>query len=206
MTLKQKILQTFGEKTFARPLFYNYPCGLRFALSASGHPIQQFLQALRKANDICSDIFGAEDALVITLRVHSTNNAFVHRGLLESLSSAGIHIPAQRSIWSEEIAPDDWSAVEPEYWLNVAFEAPVSLLENFLWCALATDFQTIQPNPNCAVYLFNLRSGAVVFPYDDRGMDVVGPNSELLFGLYKKYSSYLLDYDRPAMDDTFTGE
>ena len=61
----------------------------------------------------------------------------------------------------------------------------------------------IQPNPGCDVYLFNLQKKVVVFPYDDRGMDVVGPNRELLAVLYKRHQSYLLDYDRHAMEISF---
>nr|WP_259641718.1 DUF3885 domain-containing protein [Pseudomonas salomonii] len=44
----------------------------------------------------------------------------------------------------------------------------------------------------------------MIFPYDDRGMDVVGPNTDLLLQLYRHHHAYLLDYDRPVMDITFT--
>jgi hypothetical protein len=179
VTLKHKIWQTFGGKAFVRPLFYSYPGGLRFALSETGNSIEQFLLALRKATTICRDIFVAEDSLVISLRAHSGSKPFGHRGVLGSLRSAGIHIPAQRWIWSEEIDRDEWfSEVEPEYWIYLAFEAPVSLLETLLWCALAKDFQAIRPRPPCDFYLFNLKKSILVFPYDDRGMDVVGPNRD----------------------------
>ncbi|WDU64802.1 DUF3885 domain-containing protein [Pseudomonas poae] len=205
MTLKHRILQTFGENIFDRPLFYTYPGGLRFELSEAGNSIERFLTALRKATAICQKIFTAEDSLVITLRVHSGSNAFNHRQTLRSLRSAEIHIPAQRWIWSEEIDPGDWlSESEPEYWLNLAFEAPVALLETCLWCALASDFHAIKPSPWCDFYLFNLDKSILVLPYDDRGMDVVGPNKELLSALYRAHQAYLLDYDRPIMDHTFS--
>nr|WP_279564018.1 DUF3885 domain-containing protein [Pseudomonas koreensis] len=45
----------------------------------------------------------------------------------------------------------------------------------------------------------------MVFPYDDRGMDVVGPNKNLLLQLYRLHHTYLLDYDRHTMDTTFSG-
>ncbi|MHC8338757.1 DUF3885 domain-containing protein [Pseudomonas sp. HLT2-19-2] len=41
--------------------------------------------------------------------------------------------------------------------------------------------------------------------YDDRGMDVVGPNKDLLSQLYRQHHTYLLDYDRHTMDTTFAG-
>lgn len=113
-------------------------------------------------------------------------------------------IPKQREIWLEPIDADDWfEETQPEWWLNVAFEASPALIQNFLWCALSRDFSSIRPNPGCLVYLFNLQSEVMVWAYDDRGMDVVGPNKTALEGLYNKHSSYLLDYDRAVMDATF---
>lgn len=204
MNLQVEIERIFGGKAFARPLYYSYPGALRFELSESGGVIEQFLTALRKSTKICGDVFLDETALVACLRIHSGSNRFVHRAAIQALRSAGIDIPAERSVWSEEIDPEEWCfESEPECWINIAFEAPASLLQAFLWCALAKDFGGIKPNPSCAVYLFNLQRRVMVFPYDDRGMDVAGPNKDLLSQLYHQHNTYLLDYDRYAMDTTF---
>lgn len=48
VNLQIEVERIFGCNTFARPLFYSYPGGLRFELSESG-VIDQFLTALRKA-------------------------------------------------------------------------------------------------------------------------------------------------------------
>jgi hypothetical protein len=206
MNLRTEIEQTFAGKAFARPLFYSYPGGLRFELSETGGIVEQFLTAIRKSLDICADIFVDAPALLVCLRIYSGSNRFAHRATIRALRSAGIDIPAERTVWSEEIDPEEWCCEgEPEYWINVAFEAPVTQLQAFLWCALAKDFGEIQPNPQCDFYLFNLQRQVMVFPYDDRGMDVVGPNRDLLSQLYGRHNDYLLDYDRGAMDDTFGG-
>jgi Domain of unknown function (DUF3885) len=78
-------------------------------------------------------------------------------------------------------ATADWfEATEPEWWLNVVFEISLEVMQNILWCCMARDFDTIKPNPGCSLYLVNLQSGLMVWPYDDRGLDVVGPNREVL--------------------------
>jgi len=206
VNLHLEIERIFTDQAFARPLFYSCPGGLRFELSETGGMIEQFLLALRKSTEICADIFNGESTLVTCLRFHSVGQRFAHRPLLQSLHSAGVEIPSERSIWSERTDPDDWFCEgEPEYWINLAFETPARLLQALLWCALAADFEAIAPNPRCAVYLFNLKAGVMVFPYDDRGMDVVGPNKALLSRLYHRHQTYLLDYDRPAMDADFAG-
>lgn len=43
----------------------------------------------------------------------------------------------------------------------------------------------------------------MALPYDDRGMDVVGPNKALLSVLYNKHYQYLLEHDRAEIDATF---
>jgi hypothetical protein len=190
------IEETFLGRAFLRPLFYSYPGGLRFELSEGGHAIDQFLTAHHKATEICRDIFSGIDNLTICLRVYYfQESAFTYRSTLRELANAGIKIPRSRSIWVEEIA-EDCS-------LLVAFSASTTLLPRLLWCALSADFGLIHPRPLCSVYLFNLDAHVMAFPYDDRGMDVVGPNPSLLEGLYRKHSAYLLEHDREAMRASF---
>lgn len=138
MNLRHEIVRIFRGQAFARPLFYSYPGGLRFELSETGGMIEQFLTALQKSAKICSDIFLDETTLVACLRIHSGSNRFAHRPVIHALQSVGINIPKQYEVWSEEIDQEEWcNEGEPEFWINVAFEAPVKLLQAFLWCALA---------------------------------------------------------------------
>ena len=203
--LQQAIDEIFEGKAFERPLFYKYPGGLRFELSEGGTAIEQFLTAMKKSRAICEDIFDTEGALVACLRVPSRPHPFAHRSVLAQLKGAGIRIPAARAIWCEPIAGPDWSFDEGErgWWINVAFRAPQALLPSFLWCAMAADLGSIRPRPFCSTYLFHLERRVMVWPYDDRGMDVVGPNREFLAQLYRTHHHHLLDHDRASMEETF---
>lgn len=98
VNLQIEIERIFGNSTFARPLFYSYPGGLRLELSEPGGVVDQFLTALRKATKICNDIFHGEDELVVCLRAYSDASHFIHRPELRALRSAGIllqtpHLP-----------------------------------------------------------------------------------------------------------------
>lgn len=201
MTLRHAIETTFSGCAFLRPLFYSYPDGLRFELSEGGTAIGLFLSAHRKASEICADIFDSKGCLTVCLRCYRYDESrFSYRQILRSLSDAGIEIPAVREVWMTGHDDEGVSS------LFLAFEAPAVLLSNLLWCALASDFGSIKPNPVCSCYLFNLERDLVVFPYDDRGMDVVGPNRDLLVMLYRKYGAYLLDHDMPTMRQSFEGD
>jgi len=205
MHLREQIEKVFEGKAFLRPLFYSYPGGLRFELSEGGNAIRQFSQALRKAEDICRDVFNSDASLVVCLRIWCRSTMMEHRDILSELHAARVEIPRQRSIWIETtVPPSEIADGEEERWLNIAFEGSKNIVLNLLWCALSVDFPSIRPNPGCLVYLFNLKSRIMVFPYDDRGMDVVGPNHDFLASLYRKHADYLLDYDRVAMDQTFS--
>ena len=201
MTLRHAIETTFSGRAFLRPLFYAYPEGLRFELSEGETAIGLFLSAHRKASTICADIFDGNDSLTVCLHCyHFDESRFSYRQILKSLSDAGIDIPAVREFWLEGRDEEGVSSV------YLAFEAPVHLLPNLLWCALVSDFGSIEPKPGGSWYLFNLQKGLLVFPYDDRGMDVVGPNRDLLAMLYRKYGAYLLDHDMPTMRQSFEAD
>lgn len=61
----------------------------------------------------------------------------------------------------------------------------------------------MHPNPGCKIYLTNIEDGVLIHPYDDRGMDIIGPNTRVLESLFETYSDCFLDFDREAMNDTF---
>ena len=205
MNLRTQIEATFTHNVFERPLFYRYPQGLRFELSTGGNSIEQFLCAHRKALAICEDIFISNKDLAVCIRFWHNGSLFSHRKLLRELGHADIKPGKNREMWSEVVHVDDRTAENSdEQWIHAAFNVPKTLLQNLLWCALATDFSTIRPNPDCLVYLFEMQKKIVVFPYDDRGMDVVGENHDELVSLYQKHNQCLLEYNRDEMDIRFS--
>jgi hypothetical protein len=205
MTHRAAIKSVFKDQAFIRPLFYGYPGGLRFELSEGGHAIDQFLTAHRKASEICSDVFPAEGNLTVCLRAYFFGQSkYSYRATLRELACAGIDIPASRSLWVEqEPSCDRIVDGTTDHSVFVAFSVPATFLPRLLWCALCSDFGSIHPHPQCTVYLFSIDTGVMALPYDDRGMDIVGPNAQALAKLYRKHKAYLLKYDIAAMQSTF---
>jgi hypothetical protein len=201
MNIEQSIRETFGRKAFKRPVFYTNPGGLRFELSEGGDWLQQFLLAFNKAKEICSCIF--DDEIVVCVRIFGRESLVSVLSVLKELRDIGLYPSVAKEHWKEKNQDDpDWATGEDEYWHTVAFRMPKSSLDKLLWCSLACD-QGIRPCPPAEYYLFDLKKSVEVWPYDDRGMDVVGPNHAFLSELYSKFSCYLLDYDREEMDATF---
>ncbi|MCX2796502.1 DUF3885 domain-containing protein [Microbulbifer thermotolerans] len=204
MNIREQIENTFDGKAFKRPLFYNYEGGLRFELSEGGNYLNKFLTAHRKAMEVCSQIFsGCEDITVCT-RVYGGKRLLSSLSTLRPLREAGLYPISGKEHWTE--FDEEWLGDEDysdSLWHYIAFNAPSEYIINALWCALSSDFGCINPNPMADIYLFNLSKEVMVFPYDDRGMDIVGPNKQFLKELYDQFEQYLLDYDKEAMDAAF---
>lgn len=204
MSIREQIENKFQGKAFKRPLFYNYEGGLRFELSEGGTYLNQFLCAHRKASEICESLFEDCGEITICVRVYAERSLQSSLSVIKSLRNAGLYPNSTKEHWTEIdeewIGDEDYSEAN---WHYLAFNLPYEYLANALWCALSSDFGHIEPRPLADVYLFNLDRGVMVFPYDDRGMDVVGENHEFLKSLYGKFQCYLLNYDKETMDATF---
>lgn len=198
-------LKTMTQEIVGHPyryaLFYNFPGGLRFELSEGGSPLDQVLTALRKATAVCEDVFAKEEKILVHLLTFLPPSRFGLRRKLREIQIAGITIPKVRELWLDKEDQDD---DEVFYWVNCAFEVPVSKVQNLIWCAVTTDFGTsLAPSPQCRVYLLNPNDGIVVHPYDDRGMDVISQRKSALAGLYERHKDILLSHDIEVMRQTF---
>lgn len=198
--IKHRLHSLFQGKLFSRPLFYQYPGGLRFSLSESSHALQMFITAHRKASEIAEYVFSSGNLSYLCLRFYGDKRLIVSRPLLRQLKQMELLPANQTEYWQEPVeqAPDE--EADNGVWHHIAFPLQPDMLSSALWCALATDFPSIQPNPHVLVYLINAEQRMALFPYDDRGMDVIGDNPSRLSDLYQRFNHYLLDNDRPLMD------
>lgn len=199
MAFKTQV-QTIVGGIYRYALFYNFPGGLRFELSAGDSPLDQALSALRKATAVCEDVFAGEDCMLVHLSTHAPASRFGLRKMLFELKAAGIVVPGEREVWFDVEEPEDDG---DNLHLHCAFEVPVAKLQNLLWCAITLDLWPLSPRPCCKVYLLNRSKGIVAHAYDDRGMDVIARDAAVLTGLYQQHHALLFDYDIDAMRLTF---
>ncbi|WPD75488.1 DUF3885 domain-containing protein [Dickeya fangzhongdai] len=197
--IKHQLHALFQGKLFTRPLFYQNPGALRFSLSESGHALQQFITAHRKASEIAEYIFSPGSLSYLCLRFYGNRRLIVSRPLLRQLKQMELLPVTQTEYWQEPFDPTSDDEPDMGVWHHIAFRLQPEMLSSALWCALATDFPCIQPNPHALVYLINAEQRVALFPYDDRGMDVIGDNHSRLSELYHRFNHYLLEHDRSLM-------
>lgn len=190
----EALYRVFGESAFEPGLFYGNEPALRFELSRGGTRVEQFTQAYDRAREIARHVFRDSASLVVVLAWWGEGPPVRHLDVFRSLRACGVRMTRPRSCWTR--AWEDEHGAERR--TLVAFRAGVSALDGLLWGALAVDLG-IRPRLEARVYLADPARGVLLHPYDDRGMDAIGPDRALLAHLYARFHDYLLPYDLERM-------
>ena len=202
--LREKIFKAFTNKIFHIPLFYKYKGGIRFELSDDNCSIRQFLTAFEKSKPIINKIIGANSEITVCLRARLEFPIFKNRWKLKHLKNAGVTLGKNRDIWIEEIKDIDLLDSDGKnFWVYIAFHTPVIFIDNFMWCALSNDLGVIKPAPGVMVYFFDIDRGIAIYPYDARGMDVVGNNHNFLRKIYDEFKENIFHYDAAKISSVF---
>jgi len=201
MRIEQLIQNVFGKTVFERPVFYQNPGGLRFELSEGEDWLEIFSSARKKALEICNVVFGNE--FLLCVRIYGGLNLVPVLSVIKDLKRIGLYPDSYKEHWRQRDHEEPlWEAEEIGYWHTISFRVSKKELDKILWCCFSRDL-AIKPCPQADLFLISIEAGICVWPYDDRGMDVVGPNHKLLSSLFTKFNHYLFDYDLEAMNATF---
>jgi hypothetical protein len=197
---REALHAAFGSNAFALPCFYANEPALRFELSLHGTSLDQFEQAWDRARPILAHALGDAREVVAVVSRFTGGTPLQHRDLFQSLRACKVRMGRPRAWWTEPY--HDEYVEGPEERFFVAFACEREAVHRLLWGALAVDLG-IRPRLHCMVHIADPARGILVQPYDDRGMDVIGPNHTLLAELYHRFNDRLLDYDRARMDAFF---
>ncbi len=163
-----------------------------------GSFINQFNTAYKKANEICDFIFNSSSKITVVVEYFGESSPIDCLGIARELKELEVWPKAQKQHW---FTPDDDSE-EISGQHCIGYEVTANCIQNILWSNIASDLG-VKPSANCRIHIFDFQQKLHVFPYDDRGMDIVGPNHELLEKLYFKFKKYLLQYDIDTMKNDF---
>tara|TARA_A100001391_G_scaffold94923_1_gene62869 strand:+ start:471 stop:1097 length:627 start_codon:yes stop_codon:yes gene_type:complete len=202
VSLAEHVISLFGEEAFSkRPTFYNVEGALRFELGVGDDRASYMSTALHRLHALLDDL-GFKDHPIGIAAYYYTYD-----------STADEQAPPLH----QQILP---FARELRCWEEMKFcRSNFLRFSNDEDCFFAYHFGQIadnkdrlstwinqhlmrgfEPSNLPLLMLFSLDLGIMINPYDDRGMDVFGPNRDLLELLYTKRNGWLLDYDREQMD------
>lgn len=198
--MQERIKEKFGDKALDFALFYNHKGSLRFELASSSSYIEMFLQAYSRAKSVIDFVFNDTDRISICLAFSGLGGYLANLSVFRSLRSCQINIPKEHFAWQKEYQEDD-ELCSKEYVFTrtfICFEIVKTAIPKFLWGTLANELG-IRPRSQCDLYLFDFKTDVLVHPYDDRGMDIIGSNRELLQQTYDKFNEWLPNGDREQM-------
>ncbi len=196
---RETLYEVFGPRALRWGLFYVNERALRFELSTSGSRLGLFEGAWDRGREILDAVFHDTEPVVVVLSwIVERRSPLGHLAVFRALRNCGVGVERPYEVWTET-SEEEWSDVERVF---VAFRAGRDAIRPLLWGALAVDLG-IRPRLLCEVYLADVERGVLAHPYDDRGMDVIGPNHPFLRDLYTRFTAYLLDFDRARMDADF---
>ena len=206
---RQFLKENFAELKLRKPLFYSWNIGLRFDLQGENlntRDDEYFVEVIRRATTIFETAFEPSDKLFFIFKdyrkcrekVRPTNYTFKQ---IDKLEKNEIYYIREKSVYY----PDD------EY--NVAL---VNLTtdrinyKNILTAIGHTDFPPRQPRldergvfTSKEIYFVNIDKRQIFHMYDDRGLDIVAADKEILRPIYEKHNKWILDYDREQIDKQF---
>lgn len=191
----------FGPDALTDALFYRHSPALRFELSGGETRAAQFLQAMDRARAVLGAAFGGAEELVV-LRVwdDQTPRAAQKRASLWALARAplkALGVPLPRPEYRvRSVAGGDG----PEHCF--ALRLPRVYLPELLWGVFARELG-LWPKLPARLSVAAPELGLLACPYDDRGLDVIGPNTARLSELYGQFGSWLLGHDRARMAAMF---
>lgn len=214
MTTKQEYKEflkaNFKGLKLREPLFYSWNFGLRLNLQVGETDTDEYFQEVtRRALTIFQTAFDKSDKVFLVLmdykykrnKIRFSNFTFKQ---ISNLKKAEISYSKESRLYE----PSDKFDIR-----NVAIiklTADRINYKNILTAIGHTDFPPRQPRldkngflTSKEVYFINIEKKLIFHMYDDRGLDLISADKELLRPIYKQCNDWILDYDRERISKQF---
>ncbi len=209
------ILKQFPTLKIARPLFYNWPIGLRFEIGPSNLGVwdsskngvlneKYFSQALERAIQLFESIFSFHDECTVIYQQFSDGRQKIRKSnflfrQIENIDEGKVKFKNIRNIYNLNYKSHCWRRVTISNILTSHIN-----YKNILAALINTDFPPRRPRTYGEYFFIHNAKDIILNLYDDRGMDVIATDVGALQELYKKYNGWILDYDKPHIEKIFS--
>jgi hypothetical protein len=204
-----KIEEAFGWRGFPDALFYQSEHALRFELAGDVEEgALRLVRAMERARAVVDEVFtGSESLTAIVSQYDGERRTSRGAAAFKTLTKIGFRASfgrPDRAFQGDENYIAQFGEDLCRYWYASDFQKTDDSLAALIWAALGAELP-IAPKARWigSIYIVDFERKIVVWPYDDRGLDVLAPNGSILRPLYHRLNGWLLDYDREAMDAKF---
>lgn len=167
--------------------------------------VDQFVSAFDRARVILDHVFAGSSRLAVLFEYYGSGSIVGDIDFLRKTRECAGRIGRPHEYyhaWAPGQTAEDIAECGPDVHTRVLFTIERRHLHRITWGTLAKDIG-IHPCIPGWMYIADKELGIVAHPYDDRGMDIAGPNRQLLRRLYVEFNDWLLDYNRKRMDGGF---
>jgi len=205
--IRKKLKDIFKIENFNDGLFYDFKYAVRFELSIGklDEPrLHMFLQAWNKFNKIFNFVFKDSKKIDVVLCIDDYMN--IKKGYPKAfhmLRKCGFKPPKKIELYKTICVEDgDEANVTYRYLYYFTIKKESFNIKSIVWAILGRELG-IKPTAGILAYFIDFDRKILVYPYDDRGCDVIGVKKEDILPIYVKFKDWLLDYDKKRMRDTF---
>ncbi len=201
----------FPDLVLTPPLFYEWPFGLRFEVAdwSLGEKSVVLEKAGDRALKIVRYAFDPEDDILFVTDVYTQHE---HELMKKKLLVYQKYVRRQvRKRLRHELLTYVISELDEPLTLErftLTCQIQDIRLRPLLHAICQEDFyapnQILNGKLGYEMYLINLSKQMIFHLYDDRGRDLIAADAERLRPVYEGLQHWLLDYDRPQMDQLFT--
>lgn len=213
--MNQYFCEQFPGFKLQKPIFYNWPIGLRFEIGPNEIELwkdferktcneEYFEVSLARAISIFEAVFGKDDDIEIIYQQYSDGRKKIRKGnfifkQIEATKTSLAKRSDARDIYELDYKSQCWKRLN----ISSLFIEDINY-KNILLSLIHADFGCRAPSMRGECFFINKTKNIILNLYDDRGMDVISSNREALLPLYKSHNDWLLDYDREKMDLVFS--
>ncbi|MBA6354197.1 DUF3885 domain-containing protein [Colwellia sp. BRX9-1] len=198
--------ENFPKLKIEKPLFYNWPIGLRFEIGQDELEVsnEYFNAAHERAVSIFKSVFGHNDEIELIYQQYSDGRKKIRKGSfifkqIEPTKNGLAKYSDVRDIYELDYKSECWKRV---YIPSLSLKS--INYKNILLSLIHSDFSCRFPSISGECFFINKSKNIIVNLYDDRGMDVISASKNELISLYNKHNDWLLNYDREKMDLVFS--
>lgn len=211
--LRRRLLDRFGVNSLDA-LFYEAPYALRFELGGDwevvGGQVPRMLQAIDRARAVTEAAFAGSMTVEAVVQTWGYRRPGPRNVLFRRLTAMGFG-PALHYEGRYRHPDEDPTVPYDHLFLSGATDA--SDRATLIWDACACEIGIEPSSPLMSVdssnqfksLLVDFERGILANVYDDRGMDVLATDREILRALHAEFSHWLLNHDRARMDAMFIG-
>lgn len=191
------------------PLFYGNKFSLRFELGGdiSTDNIARVEQATERSCAIFQTISNANDSQFLIVEAIGARGASTDE--LPDFLQQFIDIPVQDlfGVTEEELKDEDDDELSRFRYVARIDNSSLRVRNLFRAKIVAElPFNESEPSFHQRCFLINCSTAVCFHIYDDRGLDVVAPEKELLQRAYEQHNEWLLDHDRKRMNRIFASQ